>query len=78
LSQQCSWQYAVNSFFTPVLQIQMHAVLMHCSDSSVFCCSGHGPSAKCSCWPYDPTFEWRERMFQEFDGTIKNSFGYPV
>ncbi|DBA85417.1 TPA: hypothetical protein ACH3X2_006095 [Trebouxia sp. C0005] len=26
----------------------------------------------------DPIYEWRERMFQEFDGTIKNSFGYPV
>ncbi len=26
----------------------------------------------------DPIYEWRERIFQEFDGTIKNSFGYPV
>jgi len=26
----------------------------------------------------DSIYEWRERMFQEFDGTIKNSFGYPV
>jgi len=26
-------------------------VLVHCSDMSVLCCSGHGPLAKCSCWP---------------------------
>ena len=26
-------------------------VLVHCSDMNVFCCSGHGPLAKCSCWP---------------------------
>ena len=26
-------------------------VLVHCSDANVVWYSGHGPSAKCSCWP---------------------------
>ena len=26
----------------------------------------------------DPIYEWRERIFRNFEGTIKNSIGYTV